>query len=283
MGSRQLDYYARPDQTAWLASTPRSNGFQCSRTSRCLSSPLSLEAGDYLIMIAPPDWVLRGGEPVTPVDFEAIDPGTHRSTGGRGEQETRIIGGHFEFDSANAHLLAALLSPVLHIRAGEADCGRLGHVLAMIDDEASSQRPGHASMLARLLEIVLIELLREPPTARDDEQYRGLLAGLGDPHVAVALRAMHAEIGRAWNVAALASLAAMSRSVFSQRFTQIVGKPPMTYLLDWRMAVARDLLRFSHRSLDEVAAKVGYGSASAFSTAFTRKFGQPPARFARTA
>jgi AraC-like DNA-binding protein len=240
------------------------------------ASPLSFEAGDYLIMIAPPDWVLRGGEPVRPLDFEAFDPGAYRPAGGGGGQETRIVGGHFEFNNGNAHLLAALLSPILHVRAGETHSGRLGHVLAMIDDEASSQRPGQAPVMARLLEIVLIELLSEPPRRRDEEHYRGWIAGLGDPQVAVALRAMHAEIGHPWTVAALASLAAMSRSVFSQRLSQIVGKAPMTYLLDCRMAAASDLLRFSHSSLGDVAAKVGYASASAFSTAFTKRVGRPP-------
>jgi AraC-like DNA-binding protein len=79
----------------------------------------------------------------------------------------------------------------------------------------------------------------------------------------------------------LAAEARMSRSVFSQRFTSLIGQPPMTYALHWRMAVACDALRFSGRSLDEIALAVGYGSASAFSTAFTRTVGRSPVRFAR--
>ena len=73
----------------------------------------------------------------------------------------------------------------------------------------------------------------------------------------------------------------MSRSVFAQRFTALVGEPPMTYALNWRMAVARDALRFRRRSLDETASATGYGSTSAFSTAFTRTVGISPAQYAR--
>jgi AraC-like DNA-binding protein len=112
-------------------------------------------------------------------------------------------------------------------------------------------------------------------------QQRGMLTGLTDPQIASALRAFHADIRRSWSVASLSAEARMSRSVFSQRFASLTGQPPMTYALHWRMAVACDALRFSGRSLDEIALAAGYGSASAFSTAFTRTVGRPPVRFAR--
>jgi AraC-like DNA-binding protein len=92
---------------------------------------------------------------------------------------------------------------------------------------------------------------------------------------------MHAHVGRAWTVARLARDAALSRSAFFERFTRIVGLPPMEYLVAWRMAVAKDLLRRGECGLSEVAERVGYGSASTFSTAFSRHVGQPPGRYAR--
>jgi transcriptional regulator GlxA family with amidase domain len=162
---------------------------------------------------------------------------------------------------------------------GSGDGGRLTGVLAMIDAEASAVRPGQQAVLSRLLEIVLIELLRTPEML--SSQQRGMLTGLTDPQIASALRAFHADIRRSWSVASLSAEARMSRSVFSQRFTSLIGQPPMTYALHWRMAVACDALRFSGQSLDEIALAVGYGSASAFSTAFTRTVGRPPVRFAR--
>jgi transcriptional regulator GlxA family with amidase domain len=149
----------------------------------------------------------------------------------------------------------------------------------MIDAEASAARPGQQAVPSRLLEIVLIELLRTPEMLPG--QQRGMLTGLTDPQIASALRAFHADIRRSWSVASLSAEARMSRSVFSQRFTSLIGQPPMTYALHWRMAVACDALRSSGRSLDEIALAAGYGSASAFSTAFTRTVGRPPARFAR--
>jgi AraC-like DNA-binding protein len=109
----------------------------------------------------------------------------------------------------------------------------------------------------------------------------GLLRGLGDVRLAEAIRHMHGDPARAWTVAQLAKEAALSRSGFFDRFTRIVGLPPMEYLLGWRMALAKDLLRREELGIAEVAERVGYGSASTFSTAFSRYVGQPPGRYAR--
>ena len=91
------------------------------------------------------------------------------------------------------------------------------------------------------------------------------------------------QLSRSWTVAELARTAGLSRSSFFDRFTRTVGLPPMEYLLAWRMAVAKDLLRRQDLGIDEVAERVGYGSASTFSTAFSRYVGQPPRRYARIA
>jgi transcriptional regulator GlxA family with amidase domain len=107
------------------------------------------------------------------------------------------------------------------------------------------------------------------------------LRGLSDVRLAPAIRQMHAQLARTWTVAQLAKASALSRSAFFERFTRSVGIPPMEYLLAWRMAVARDLLRRDELGIAEVAARVGYGSASTFSTAFNRHVGQPPGRYAR--
>jgi AraC-like DNA-binding protein len=92
---------------------------------------------------------------------------------------------------------------------------------------------------------------------------------------------MHGQLSRSWTMAELARTAALSRSAFFDRFTRTVGLPPMEYLLAWRMAVARDLLRRHDLGIAEVAERVGYGSASTFSTAFSRRVGVPPGRYAR--
>ena len=110
---------------------------------------------------------------------------------------------------------------------------------------------------------------------------QGSCAGLADARLAVAIRQMHGQLARSWTVTQLARTAALSRSSFFERFTRTVGLPRMEYLLAWRMAVAKDLLRRHDLGIDEVAERVGYRSASTFSTAFSQYVGEPPRRYAR--
>jgi transcriptional regulator GlxA family with amidase domain len=133
-------------------------------------------------------------------------------------------------------------------------------------------------VLGRLVELLLIEALRSTP---GEGAPPGLLRGLADERIAQAMRQMHGDPARSWTMEQLAKKAALSRSAFFDRFTRAVGLPPMEYLLGWRMAVAKDLLRRHDFGMEEVAKRVGYGSASTFSTAFSRHVGQPPSRFAR--
>lgn len=251
-----------------------------------------VEQGDYLLLTNSGPWSLRGGEAgAVAVDFDTVyatmtadelvgKESQRRPTGEReGEEVTRIVAGHFEFDPVNAGLLASLLSPVVHLPA--ARCGErelLTAVLDMIDAEASSEQPGRQIVLSRLLEIMLVELLRTPQLASSRS---GMLNGLTDPPVAAALRAFHSDIRKHWSVASMAAEARLSRSAFSDRFASMVGEPPMTYALNWRMAVARDALVTGRKSVDQVAAATGYGSASAFSIAFSRTVGVSPTRYAR--
>jgi AraC-like DNA-binding protein len=133
-------------------------------------------------------------------------------------------------------------------------------------------------ILTRFVEILLIEALR---LTSGQNAPPGLLRGLADDRLAIAMRQMHSDPAHAWTVAQLAQQAALSRSAFFDRFTRAVGLPPMEYLLTWRMALAKDLLRRLDLPLSEVAERVGYSSASTFSTAFSRYVGQPPSHFAR--
>ena len=107
----------------------------------------------------------------------------------------------------------------------------------------------------------------------------GWLAGLNDPHVGKALRLLHATPDRDWTVDELAREAAVSRSLLAQRFTELVGEAPMRYLANWRMQLAKQMLREGARNIQEVAARVGYESEAAFNRAFKRHVGEPPARW----
>jgi transcriptional regulator GlxA family with amidase domain len=155
---------------------------------------------------------------------------------------------------------------------------RLTVLVRLVAEESSGRRSGHELVLSRLVEVLLIEALRSTP---GQDTPPGLLRGLADARLAPALRQMHAQLARSWTVPQLAKAAALSRSTFFERFAKNVGISPMEYLLAWRMAVAKDLLRRHDLGIDEVAERVGYASASTFSTAFSRHVGSPPGRYAR--
>ncbi|HXD07051.1 MAG TPA: AraC family transcriptional regulator [Burkholderiaceae bacterium] len=242
--------------------------------------PVTLAAGDFVLLPATPGFVLSGFEAVRP---ERIDPKLapaptgevrHGTRGGR--PDVRLLGGYFVFDSPDAALLVSLLPALVHVRGTE----RLSVLVRLIAEETLARWAGRELVLARLVEVMLIEALR---STAGESAPRGLLRGLSDPRIAVAMRQMHGNPARPWTMEQLAKKAALSRSAFFERFTRAVGMPPMEYLLAWRMAVAKDLLRNEGVGLSEVAERVGYGSASTFSTAFSRHVGQPPGRYARGA
>ena len=240
--------------------------------------PLRLEAGDFVLLPATPGFVMSSFEPAR---VEHLDPRVmskvvgevrHGTRGGR--PDVRLLGGWFVFDSPDIGLLVSLLPSLVHLRG----VARLSTVVRLVGEEATESRSGRDLVLTRLVEVLLIEALRAAP---GEDAPAGLLRGLADPRLAPAIRQMHSQVARSWTVAALARTSALSRSAFFERFRRTVGVPPMEYLLAWRMAVAKNLLRRKDVSVVEVAELVGYGSASTFSTAFSRHVGQPPARYAR--
>jgi transcriptional regulator GlxA family with amidase domain len=150
----------------------------------------------------------------------------------------------------------------------------------LVREESRERRPAREVILAHLLEVLLIEALRSTAGTAASP---GLLRGLADERLAVAIRRMHESPTKAWTVAQLAKEAALSRSAFFERFSRAVGVAPIEYLLGWRMALAKDLLRRKEVTVAEVAEQVGYSSASTFSVAFTRHVGLPPTHYARDA
>jgi AraC-like DNA-binding protein len=239
--------------------------------------PLVLEAGDFVLLPTTPGFTLTGFEPATAAHMDpkaaAAAKGDVRHGTRHGPPDVRLLGGWFAFDSLDAALLVSLLPALMHVRGVE----RLSVLVRLVDAESSEQRSGRDLVLSRLVEVLLIEALR---SNSGDDAPPGLLRGLADARVARAMRYMHDDPARGWTVAQLATKAALSRSAFYERFTRAVGLPPMEYLLAWRMALAKDLLRSRALGIGEVAERVGYGSASTFSTAFSRHVGQPPRRYA---
>ncbi|NYE25008.1 AraC family transcriptional regulator [Pigmentiphaga litoralis] len=241
-------------------------------------APIELQAGDFVLVPAAFGITLSSRVPPTdrgdtlPV---AVGNGQFRIGEQAGPPDLRMLAGHCSFGSPDAALLVALLPHCVHVR-GEA---RLATLVQLVGDETRAQRPARDVVLSRLLEVLLIEALR---SAAGTAASPGLVRGLADVRLSAALRAMHAQPAREWTVAELANEAALSRSAFFDRFNKTVGVAPMAYLLAWRMALAKDLLRRKPAGgIAEVAERVGYSSASTFSVAFARHAGQPPSHYAR--
>ncbi len=188
--------------------------------------------------------------------------------------DARMMAGHCSFASPDAALLVSLLPRYVHVRGEQ----RLATLVGLVREETREQRPAREIVLSRLMEVLLIEALR---SAAGTQASPGLVRGLADTRLAAAIRGMHEQPTHAWTVAELAKAAALSRSTFFERFSRAVGVAPMEYLLNWRMALAKDLLRRNAGRLAEIAERVGYSSASTFSVAFTRHVGRPPAQYAR--
>ena len=224
--------------------------------------------GVAMSSLEPPPPGVETGPPV------ALDNGEYRIGDPGNPVDTRMMAGNCSFGSPDAALLVSLLPQFVHVR-GEP---RLTTLVQLVRDESRAQRPAREIVLARLLEVLLIEALR---FTTETNASPGLVRGLADNRLAAAIRGMHARPAYPWTVVELAKEAALSRSTFFERFSRAVGVAPMEYLLTWRMALAKDLLRRNEGRIAEIAGRVGYSSASTFSVAFTRHVGRPPAQYAR--
>ena len=238
-----------------------------------------LQAGDFVLAPAMQDLVNESID--APIDLSATLPtqvseGNFRVGRHSGPGDLRMRIGHCSFGAPDSALLVSLLPDVVLVR----DRPRLATLMQLVDEETRELHAARELVLERLLEVLLIEALR---CGTETTSAPGMSRGLGDERLAAALRAMHARPEHAWTVIDLANEASLSRSAFFARFNRIVGQSPMGYLLAWRMALAKQLLRNRKLGIEQVAERVGYGSASTFSVAFARYAGMSPARYARTA
>lgn len=143
-------------------------------------------------------------------------------------------------------------------------------------NETAAPEPGHHAVLARLTEALFVQVLRWQ-LRYSAQNYGGWLAGLHDAQIGQVLALIHASPERAWTVDGLAKAAAMSRAALAKRFVELVGQSPIQYLAGWRMHLARNLLRDSRLGLADIGGRIGYESEAAFSRAFRRVVGSPPA------
>jgi AraC-like DNA-binding protein len=200
---------------------------------------------------------------------------------GGGGAVTRLVCGYLACDARLAGILLSGLPPLVRVNVRGSNAGSwleasVRYALA----EARSPRPGGAGVLAKLAEVLFIEVLRLYMNERSDGR-TGWLAGLGDRIVGPALSALHERPAQAWTLESLASAVGTSRSVLAARFHELVGKSPMHYLTQWRMLLAANLLCRSSAPLARIAEGVGYRTDTAFSRAFRREYGLPPAAWRR--
>ncbi len=201
---------------------------------------------------------------------------------GGGGAVTRLVCGYLASDARLARMLLAGLPPLVKVNVRGSNAGAwLEASLRYALSEARSPRPGGAGVLAKLAEVLFIEVLRVYMNEQGDGR-TGWLAGVGDRIVGAALSALHKNPAKPWTLEELAQEASTSRSVLAERFAHLVGSSPMQYLTQWRMLLAANLLCRSNAPLARIAEEVGYQTDTAFSRAFRREYGVPPAAWRRS-
>jgi AraC-like DNA-binding protein len=239
--------------------------------------PRRLDEGDVLLLAQRP-FVLASDLSVTPVDANKCRwSGDGSTTIGDG-REFSLLGGHITLDAAHAWLLLDVLPPTIHVRGSSDEAIAIRWLLRELVRERATARPGTLLASAHAAQMLFVQALRSH-LSLSRSPAPGWFRGLGDPTILPALRVMHAEPGRPWELGQLAKAASMSRSTFALRFKTVLGVAPLTYLTEWRMRLAEKALRDDGTSVATLAQSLGYASEAAFSHAFKRVTGSAPNRY----
>lgn len=244
---------------------------------------VDVRAGEIVLFPQNDTHVLANAAGIPPVPArDLIQPGRDgelmRISHGGGGAATRIICGFLASEDSYNPLMATLPKVLkVDVREG-ASRAWIEASVRFAADELAEGRMASSSVIARLAESLLTEAVRQYSSSLSEEQ-AGWLRGLKDPYVGRALALMHHQPGAAWSADKLASEVALSRSAFVERFTSLVGMPPIRYLTLWRLESAKLKLRESRKSIAELAYAAGYESSEAFSRAFKREFGASPAQW----
>jgi len=193
--------------------------------------------------------------------------------------DTTLVCGFLGCDMHPFNPLIATLPRLLHLKSAQ-NHGWIGQFMRHAVDESKDKRPGGEAMLERMSEMMFIDAVRRYVDTLPEDS-RGWLAGLRDRFVGRALALMHAAPATPWTVDELGRRVGLSRSALHERFAEMIGQPPMQYLANWRMQVAAALLRDTRATVASVALEVGYDSEAAFTRAFKRSVGTPPAAWRR--
>jgi AraC-like DNA-binding protein len=232
--------------------------------------PVRLEAGDVGLLSAQRSYVMASAPGIEPVEATALFTGTGRTMGVLGDGADFVfIGGHILLNPTNAGLLADVLPPWLHIKAGSPEADTFSWLLNQLVEENAGGLLGAQLASTHLAQLLFTQILRAHLKG-GGRLPAGWLRALADPRLAPALRLMHGDPGRAWGLEELARACAMSRTTFAGHFKAAAGKAPLTYLTDWRMRLAERALREEATAVALIGRSLGYSSESAFSNAFKR-------------
>ncbi len=244
--------------------------------------PVRVEAGDVLLLSGQSSFVLTGDLAAVPIDAASVFSGHAGEMAKLGEGDDCIqIGGFVLLDPKNGELLADVLPPLIHVHAASPRAKILKWLLDQLVRERAEELPGTSLASAQLAQLMFVHILRAH-LETSGPLAAGWLRALGDQRIAPALRLMHSDPGRAWQLEELAKAVAMSRTTFALHFKRAAGVAPLTYLTEWRMRLAERALREENVPVAGLARSLGYTSESAFSNAFKRVTGNAPKRY-RTA
>lgn len=189
---------------------------------------------------------------------------------------TRMVSGAFRFEGDNLPEMLAVLPSIIHIpRELRGDDGWIDAGARFVLHEATTLLPGASIMISRMLDVLVIRMMRIwVGTAKPED--KGWLGALADPRISRALKEIHDEPFRQRTVAELADIAGMSRSSFADRFATLIGAAPLHYQTRWRLLLANEMLKRGGARVSDIARRIGYDSDAAFSRAFKAQFGMAP-------
>ena len=248
------------------------------------AAPVIVHAGEMVLLPRNDPHLLASQSGLAPAEpdppVQRLEGGLMRMVHGGGGAATRLVCGYVASDARGHPLLAALPSAFALDVKGKPGGEWVAASFRFAAQEVASGRAASETVLAKISELLFVEAVRDYAETLPPDR-RGWFAGLRDPVVGRALALIHARVASPWTTEDLAAEVHLSRSAFAERFTQLVGVPPISYLTDWRMQLAAARLRDTPWPIAQIADELGYESEATFTRAFKRAMGVPPGRFRR--
>jgi|JI9StandDraft_2_1071091.scaffolds.fasta_scaffold01639_8 AraC-like DNA-binding protein len=258
-------------------------GRMVARVAGC--DPVEVKAGEIVLLTRNDTHILASALEISPISAGAIvgeGAGIGTLEYGGGGAETRMVCGYLGSDCLDNPVVASL-PPMLTLNVAATPGGAwIAQSFAFAAQQLAEGAVGASTIISKLSELMFVEAVRRHIEHLPPEQ-TGWLAGLRDPAVGKALALLHTEPSRDWTAEGLADAVHLSRSAFAERFTALLGQPPMKYLTGWRMQLAAHRLRENRGTVAQIAFDVGYESEASFTRAFRREMGAPPATWRKQA